>query len=543
MDYPWVKYAQMTAEDYVSGAMENTTATLHSDAAQQNARELTDGNRWETIIAHELFHQWFGDLVTCESWSNITVNESFADFSEGLWMGYKHGKDEGEAEYFNGLQTFLTARRDSAKDLVRYYYADKEDIFDRVSYQKGGSVLLMLENLIGEDAFFQSLNTYLTRYRYGNGNASELQQAFEDVTGKDLSWFFNQWFYNGGYPELDISYGYNEQYHKALVYVKQKQTTRLFKLPVNIDVYEGKNVTRHAEWIEDAADTFRFDINRKPDLINVDADKILVAHKTDHKTLAEYIFQYQNAKNYVDRWEAIDYAASHTDEDGAIAFIKIALNDSNYRLRRKMLEAVTSLEQPDKEMLAAVAEMAKSDPNKLVSAQSISILAAQKDKKYKRLFVSCLQDSSYSVAGAAYSALIDLDEKTAIKWLPKLKTDARGALDVAVKKAEILTKTDADFDEMYDWLTNMGMRERFRGMLNFIFYLRNVNNTENFKKGLDQVMDYGDRVRRFALGYGDNINKELLKLKEAKVQQLKKAKGKLKSDLDDQIKAIDEVLK
>src|SRR6476646_11091052 len=85
VEYPWVKYSQITGRDYVSGAMENTTATLHQESAQQNARELVDGNSWEVDIAHELFHQWFGDLVTAESWSNLTLNESFANYSETLW--------------------------------------------------------------------------------------------------------------------------------------------------------------------------------------------------------------------------------------------------------------------------------------------------------------------------------------------------------------------------------------------------------------------------------------------------------------------------
>src|SRR6185437_7123167 len=80
--YPWQKYDQMVGREYVSGAMENTTATLHQDGAYQNARQLVDGNVWEDDISHELFHHWFGDLVTTESWSNITLNESFANYSE-----------------------------------------------------------------------------------------------------------------------------------------------------------------------------------------------------------------------------------------------------------------------------------------------------------------------------------------------------------------------------------------------------------------------------------------------------------------------------
>jgi aminopeptidase N len=85
IDYPWAKYSQIVGRDYVSGAMENTTATIHQESAQQDARELVDGNKWESTIAHELFHQWFGDLVTAESWSNLTLNESFANYSETLW--------------------------------------------------------------------------------------------------------------------------------------------------------------------------------------------------------------------------------------------------------------------------------------------------------------------------------------------------------------------------------------------------------------------------------------------------------------------------
>jgi aminopeptidase N len=115
VDYPWVKYAQITGQDYVSGAMENTTATLHSDAAQMDARELTDGNGWEPVIAHELFHQWFGDYVTTESWSNITLNESFANYSETLWDEYKYGKDAGDAQNYGDMLGYLGGSSENIK--------------------------------------------------------------------------------------------------------------------------------------------------------------------------------------------------------------------------------------------------------------------------------------------------------------------------------------------------------------------------------------------------------------------------------------------
>lgn len=152
VEYPWIKYSQMVGRDYVSGAMENTTATLHQESAQQDARELMDGNSWEGTIAHELFHQWFGDYVTCESWSNLTVNESFANYSQVLWDEYKYGKDAGDAENYKDMQGYLQSGS-ASKDLVRYHYKDKEDMFDAVSYNKGGRILHMLRNYVGDDAF------------------------------------------------------------------------------------------------------------------------------------------------------------------------------------------------------------------------------------------------------------------------------------------------------------------------------------------------------------------------------------------------------
>jgi aminopeptidase N len=113
VEYPWQKYSQIVGRDYVSGAMENTTTTLHQESAYQNARELVDGIGWEGTIAHELFHHWFGDLVTAESWSHITVNESMADYSQTLWMEYKHGKDAGDAENLQGLQAYLSNPNES----------------------------------------------------------------------------------------------------------------------------------------------------------------------------------------------------------------------------------------------------------------------------------------------------------------------------------------------------------------------------------------------------------------------------------------------
>jgi aminopeptidase N len=183
VEYPWVKYSQMTARDYVSGAMENTTATLHQESAQQDARQLADENKWENTIAHELFHQWFGDLVTTESWSNLTVNESFANYSEYLWNEYKYGKDAADEHNYSEMEGYLTSKSENKK-LVRFYYKDKEDMFDAVSYNKGGNILNMLRKYVGDSAFFKSLNLYLNTNKFKSAEAQQLRLTFEEITGK-----------------------------------------------------------------------------------------------------------------------------------------------------------------------------------------------------------------------------------------------------------------------------------------------------------------------------------------------------------------------
>jgi aminopeptidase N len=223
--YAWPKYDQIVGRDYVSGAMENTTATLHQESAYQNARQLVDGNTWEDVIAHELFHQWFGDLVTTESWSNITLNESFADYSETLWDTYRHGQDAGDEHIEENRQAYLRNPADESKNLVRFYYQNREDVFDQVSYPKGGAILHMLRNYVGDSAFFKSLNLYLNTNKFKSAEAQQLRLAFEEVTGQDLNWFWNQWYYGSGQPDLTINYEYNVNNKIASVIVEQTQKT------------------------------------------------------------------------------------------------------------------------------------------------------------------------------------------------------------------------------------------------------------------------------------------------------------------------------
>ena len=241
VEYPWNKYSQIVVRDYVSGAMENTTATLHGEAVERTSRELLDEDQ-ETVICHELFHQWFGDYVTCESWSNITLNESFATLSEILWTGYKKGKDAEEAERYDKLHTYLNSTQNgSSPSLVRFHYKDREDVFDNVSYPKGASILFALKNYLGDDAFYGGLNVYLKSNAFKSAEVSQLRLAFEQVSGLDLNWYFNQWYYGEGHPILDIQSDYTPGFIQFKIHQIQDSSLAAFRIPLKIGIYhEGK---------------------------------------------------------------------------------------------------------------------------------------------------------------------------------------------------------------------------------------------------------------------------------------------------------------
>ncbi len=493
VDFPWPKYAQMVGRDYVSGAMENTTATLHGEAAQQDARELADGNGWESVIAHELFHQWFGDYVTTESWSNITLNESFADYSEVLWSEHKYGKDEGNAVANVHMRTYLSNPESYKKNLVRFYYDNKEEVFDNVSYPKGGSVLHMLRNYVGDSAFFASLKLYLNTNKFDNAEAQQLRLAFEKITGQDLNWFWNQWYYDHGHPVLNITYGYNDSSKVATVQIKQTQEGRVFTLPMAIDVYAGGKKQRYMVWMTDSVATYSFPVASQPDLVNVDGEKVLLYEKKENKTLAEYIYAYKNAGLYRDRREAIVYALQNQNDTKALNFLKEALSDQSYRLRLYILSSLNmSNDTISKPMEPLLVQLAKSDSSTLVKAKAIELLAQYKNPQYKSLFAAAVTDSSYTIAGAALEALGQVDSAVARQAVQKVSSQpAKGAL----KYALIRYSDESRFESLSQQFDELRFgNEKFSMLQPFADYLDNVKNTAFFKQGVDMIEKFHSEI-------------------------------------------------
>ncbi|TMI61241.1 MAG: M1 family peptidase [Bacteroidetes bacterium] len=495
--FPWIKYSQITGRDYVAGAMENTTATIHQESAQQDARELIDGNNWEGTIAHELFHQWFGDYVTTEQWTNLTLNESFADYSQTLWDEYKYGKDAGDAENLQGMQGYLQSGSEK-KDLVRFYYSDKEDMFDAVSYQKGGRILHMLRNFVGDSAFFKSLNNYLTTNKFKSAEAHNLRLAFEEVTGRDLNWYFNQWYFGSGHPSVTIDYVYDDAAGKVNVIVKQTQKTgKIFTLPMAVDIYNGSQKVRHTIWVKNEVDTFTFNYSKKPELVNVDADKVMLWAKKDNKTLDNFIHQYKYAGNYVDRREAIEFASKNQKEPKAQELLKLALKDKYHGLRNYTLAVIDMKNEEFKKSIEPIlADLAKNDKKSTVRASALGRLGTYKKTEYTEMFIAATKDSSYTVAGAALDALNEVDQKSAMEIAKQLNTQkSKGLLKEAITTVVASAGDESMSEEIIGGFAKMPVgQEKFQQLNALSAYLTALKNTEKVKQGVDEIVKFRDAI-------------------------------------------------
>jgi aminopeptidase N len=434
VDFAWQKYAQVVARDYVSGAMENTSATLHGDFMNRNNRQMLDEDM-HSIIAHELFHQWFGDLATCESWSNIPLNESFADYSEYLWDEYKYGNEYADYKKSRGTQKYFNESKFSKNvDLIRYYYNDREDMFDAHSYEKGGAVLHMLRNVVGDDAFFKSLKLYLETNKFKATEIHNLRLAFEEVTGKDMNWFFNQWFLNSGHPVLDINYSSTED--SVFVKVSQKHNVDkhlLYQLPFRIDIHYGNIVVSQKVILNKKAQTFAFKALGKPDLIDADAERVLLCEKHENKTIEEYRFQYENGNNYMQRSEALDsLRAKQKANFMATEVFRNALRDRSAFIRAKAVKAVLLNTQNKDTVLPLLEILAKKDSVSQVRAAALDAITKLNDSTKLGILEFAINDSSYLVASTALTNIQKLDSSKAMAIAKLWEKDKNGDIKTAV---------------------------------------------------------------------------------------------------------------
>jgi aminopeptidase N len=531
--YAWNKYDQVVAHDYVSGAMENTTATLHGTFVQVNRRELiderlegVDNGGVEDIVSHELFHHWFGDLVTCESWSNIPLNESFATYGEYLWREHKYGRDEADRHLQMDATIYLNNVREQ-HDLVDFYYHDKEDLFDLISYQKGGTILHMLRSVVGDSAFFESLHIYLEEHKFQPVEAHMLRLAFEKVTGKDLNWFFNEWFYNKGFSQLNIAHSYDDNSHTVTLKVDQVQDIHenpVFKMPVKVDIYANGSKESHVVEMSKSKDVFKFHVASKPDWVDFDAQKMLLSVKDEDMNLSEREFQYAHGPLYMDRYDALNRLSEHLDDAGAKATVMSGLHDKYWSLRRFAIEKMGADSTP-----AFKAELLKlaNDSCSLVRSAAIAVLSKNyTDKGLLAVYRKAINDSSYSVETGALNAIAKLDKDEAMKDAKQMESEDEASITMGIGEVYARYGSDANNDFFVRAKSKVSGYEQIAYVVIYGQFLKNCGD-ETVNKGMAILQDIsknGDN--NFVKFYAKNVISQISSMYSDR-------EGALQSKMDD----------
>ena len=497
--FPWNKYSQFVGRDYVSGAMENTTAVIHGEQAYQMPGQLIDGNIQENTIAHELFHHWFGNLVTAESWSNLTLNESFANYSEYLWREYKYGKDDADGYLLENIAVYKQGEN-FEKNLVRYYYKDKEDLFDAVSYNKGGAIVHMLRDYVGDEAFFAALKLYLSTHKYKAAEVHQLRLAFEKVTGKDLNWFFKQWYFNNGHPNILVSYDYNTLEKKVMVNITQRGT--IFKFPLAIDIVENGKVIRKNVFVDGSDASFVFSYNKTPEVILVNSNGVLLADFDEAKTTQQYISQLKYGASYGLKKQAIEELAKLQDDKKAFNAIANAMSDSFYKVRKLAVENINLGNKFSKRVVIdKIKKIALNDSKTLVRAAAIEVLGKLIDPQYLPIFKESLKSKSYSVLGKTLVAVYYVDKQAAIKLSKELPNEVRKIIATPLTRIFIEANDDSELEFIAKnvlsgmFLTN---DNRTKNLYNLAFEkIAKSNNAKAIQNVVTDLVAKGKQFKKF----------------------------------------------
>ncbi len=352
--YPWDQYAQLVLHNFGGGGMENTSATSLYDTAILTEEGHKDGDI-DGLIAHELAHQWFGDLITCKSWEHIWLNEGFATYFSNLWFEERDGRDAYMSWVIANFDRVIARDKADAPyqpAMVSKEYEKSGDTFNRAAnpYPKGSAILHMLRCRLGDEVFFKGLAAYVNAYKFKLAETSDLRRVMEDVSGESLEKFFNQWCYHPGVPELDISCDWKVESSELVITIDQKQTINgynpafEFALPVYIQTRaSGSSPTVFGPIeVTERETVARFKLDSEPVMVVIDPDLTVLANSKINQPLRRWVAQLNKGPSLMSRVQAARALASDQSTTGSETLTKIAANSSNpSRLRFECIDVLS----------------------------------------------------------------------------------------------------------------------------------------------------------------------------------------------------------
>jgi aminopeptidase N len=411
--YPWGSYSQVMVQDFLYGAMENTSATTFGDFFWVDQRGFLDRN-YVTVNAHEATHQWFGDLITGKHDGEQWLQESFATYYPGLFLGSVYGQDELNWYFREQMRGAIAAGKANSLP-VRHSEAGSSR-----HYPKGASVLHMLRHQLGDDNFRRSINHYLLKHQYGTVETWDLQKAIIEETGINMDWFFDQWIHRGGEPIFQVDWQVNSPntsestpsvdalipQFEVIVNVKQIQKqdpiVGVFKTPVDIEcLYADGSSEKRTLWIDQQQQTLRFPSLKKPVTVVFDAGSHILKTLVMKKTQDEWIWQLSRGNTMLDRYDAL-IALRDFPETPAKPWWGLTTNLPENAFREMQVEMAS---QWLTAMGRSMAEEIPANPTAIISKFAHNQHAAVRRVVYERhplqatsreLFLQGLKDSSYN---------------------------------------------------------------------------------------------------------------------------------------------------
>ena len=415
MKYPFEKYAQVTVHDFLIGGMENISATTLADTRFPDARSeedyaarysRPDRNHIE-LVAHELAHMWFGDLVTAKHWSHLWLNEGFATYFQALFTERKSGTDDFREDMRAKSESYFEDDKSRGRRaVVEEVYVSPEDVFDAVVYEKAAWMLHQLRFLLGEELFFGGTAEYLRRFARKNVDTHDYMNVLEEVSGLSLEGYFEQSFFKGGHPEFEVEYSWDEANKRARLRIKQVQQTDeltpVFILPCDVALYTstGRHVRRLN--IRGSDETYFFESDEMPSIVEFDPEERLLKRVKFPKSSSLLANQLAKSADASSRRKAAEALSEFKTEDSVSALKAALKREQHWPVRAEAARSLGKI--GTKESLEALLA-ARAERHRRVRRAVIAALGEFKDERVLPPLLSALRgdESPYVQCEAALS--------------------------------------------------------------------------------------------------------------------------------------------
>jgi aminopeptidase N len=345
--FPWVKYDQIVIPEFQYGGMENVTATsqndaeiLHPDWSEPQANSVG-------LMAHELGHQWYGDLLTTRDWGDVWLNEGFATFMEQIFREEDLGVDEGAYDRLGAQEQTIDADRRTRRPIVWNKWVNDpiEVFFSGHIYPKGATILQMLRHQLGDDLFWKAMNHYTTANAYGTVVTDDLRKAFEETTGKDYKTFFNQWVYGAGFPVFQVSSLYDRAARRLVISAKEVQPrdslTGFFDVDVDVEARTDSGVVRFVVPVRNGTGEAGTNLKAPPRSIRWDKGNWVLDITDFPRSTAMLRYQLVYDDDVLGRIEAVDVLAQRPGDQAALTALTLSTrNDKFWAVRARAVDAI-----------------------------------------------------------------------------------------------------------------------------------------------------------------------------------------------------------